>query len=260
MWGRAAGAPLTRRPRRARSSRNVSLTVAATAVIVGFALLNSCGQADGWRGGAVVPQQIAGYARVLDGDTIDLNGERIRLRGIDAAEDGQRCGLPDGGTWDCAAAATERLRALMANRQATCEKVDRDRYDRIVAVCRVGDIDVQEVLVREGLAWAYRQFSRAYVPAEEAARAEGLGIWQGPAEAPWEWRRGQREARVAALSSGAAPDGCNIKGNINSAGERIYHTPASPWYDSTTVNESRGQRWFCSEAEARAAGWRSARW
>ena len=178
----------------------------------------------------MAPQQIAGYARVLDGDTIDLNGERIRLRGIDAAEDGQRCGLHDGNTWDCAAAATERLRALMANREATCEKVERDRYDRIVAVCRVGDIDVQ------------------------------LGIWQGPAEAPWEWRQGQREARVATLSSAAAPDGCNIKGNINSAGERIYHTPASPWYDRTTVNESRGQRWFCSEAEAREAGWRSARW
>jgi hypothetical protein len=95
--------------------------------------------------------------------------------------------------------------------------------------------------------------------AEEAARAEGIGIWQGPAEPPWEWRRRQ-QTRVATVASGPAPEGCNIKGNINSAGVKIYHTPASPWYKRTTVNESRGQRWFCSEAEARAAGWRAARW
>jgi endonuclease YncB( thermonuclease family) len=203
--------------------------------------------------------QIVGIARVLDGDTIDLNGERIRLRGIDAAEDGQRCGLPGGGTWDCAGAATARLQALTAGRTTTCDPIERDRYGRIVAVCRVADTDVQEVLTREGLAWAYRQYSRSYVTAEEAARADGIGIWQGPAEPPWEWRRRQ-QPRVATVSSSTARDGCNIKGNINSEGVRIYHTPASPWYEKTTVNESRGQRWFCTEAEARAAGWRSARW
>jgi hypothetical protein len=65
---------------------------------------------------------------------------------------------------------------------------------------------------------------------------------------------------VAQVSSSTTRDGCNIKGNINSRGERIYHTPASPWYAETTVNKSRGQRWFCTEAEAVAAGWRSARW
>jgi hypothetical protein len=97
------------------------------------------------------------------------------------------------------------------------------------------------------------------VPAEEAARAEARGIWQAPTEAPWDWRRSQ-QARPAVALTQAAPDGCVIKGNINSEGVRIYHTPASPWYAQTTVNESRGQRWFCTEAEARAAGWRSARW
>jgi hypothetical protein len=137
--------------------------------------------------------------------------------------------------------------------------MDTDRYGRSVAACRVGELDVQEVLVREGLAWAYRQYSRDYVPAEEAARAEARGIWQAPTEAPWDWRRSQ-QARPAVALTQAAPDGSVIKGNINSEGVRIYHTTASPWYAQTTVNESRGQRWFCSEAEARAAGWRSARW
>jgi hypothetical protein len=102
---------------------------------------------------------------------------------------------------------------------------------------------------------------------EEAARAEGRGIWQAPTEAPWDWRRQRsnlplRPQRLdrSVASAQAAPNNCAIKGNINSVGVRIYHTPASPWYAQTTVNESRGQRWFCSEAEARAAGWRAARW
>jgi endonuclease YncB( thermonuclease family) len=127
--------------------------------------------------GAAQTEQIAGAAHVLDGDTIDIAGERIRLQGIDAAEDGQRCGLAGGDTWNCAGAATARLQALTVGHTTTCDPVQRDRFGRTVAVCRVGDTDVQEVLTREGLAWAYRQYSRAYVAAEEAARAQGLGIW-----------------------------------------------------------------------------------
>jgi endonuclease YncB( thermonuclease family) len=137
-------------------------------------------------------RQFVGAARVLDGDTIEIDGERIRLHGIDTAEDGQRSGLANGGTWDCAEAASVRLRALTAGRMVACDVVDRERYERAVGACRVGDTVVQEVLTREGLAWAYRQYSRAYVPAEEAARAERRGIWQGPATPPWEWRRGQQ--------------------------------------------------------------------
>jgi hypothetical protein len=102
---------------------------------------------------------------------------------------------------------------------------------------------------------------------EEAARAEARGIWQAPTEAPWDWRRQRSGSAIASTtarpkfaSAEAAQRTCAIKGNINSVGVRIYHTPASPWYAQTTVKESRGQRWFCSEAEARAAGWRAARW
>jgi endonuclease YncB( thermonuclease family) len=205
-------------------------------------------------------QAIVGHARVLDGDTIEIERTRIRLHGIDAAEAEQRCSTSGGETWDCAGAATERLRGLMANRQATCSVVGRDVYERTLAACRVGDADVQEVLVREGLAWAYRQYSRTNVPAEDAARAERRGIWQTENMPPWEWRRQQPMAVTGTAPSRVASSVCVIKGNINSKGERIYHTPASPWYDRTTVDESRGQRWFCSEAEARAAGWRPARW
>jgi endonuclease YncB( thermonuclease family) len=71
---------------------------------------------------------------------------------IDAAEGNQLCQRAGGGTWDCAGAATEQLRGLMSGREATCTVMDIDRYDRSVAACRVGDLDMQEVLVREGFA------------------------------------------------------------------------------------------------------------
>jgi endonuclease YncB( thermonuclease family) len=180
--------------------------------------------------------EISGGARVLDGDTVEIAGTRIRLHGIDAAEGNQLCQRAGGGTWDCAGAATERLRGLMSGRTAACRVMYTDRYGRSVAACRVGDLDVQEVLVREGLAWAYRLYSRDYVPAEEAARAEARGIWQGPTEAPWDWRRQRYGSAVASTTARpnvapaeAAQRTCAIKGNINSEGVRIYHTPASPW-------------------------------
>jgi hypothetical protein len=77
-------------------------------------------------------------------------------------------------------------------------------------------------------------------------------VWQGYAEAPWDFRRD--EWQVAEVT---APKGCAIKGNVSAHG-RIYHMPWDPWYDKVRMDESRGKRWFCSEAEAIAAGWRPA--
>lgn len=90
---------------------------------------------------------------------------------------------------------------------------------------------------------------------EQEAREAQRGIW-GLSEAqntpPWEWRREGNQQ--------GAPEGCNIKGNINSKGVKIYHTPAnSSSYGVTRINEAKGERWFCSEAEAEAAGWRAPR-
>jgi endonuclease YncB( thermonuclease family) len=263
-WGRSAprgtgGGRFGGRRARSKGRRSHVGVVATIALLVLAACYSATEVRTTGRSEPTPARQIVGAAHVLGGDTIEIAGERIRLHGIDAAEDGQQCGRADAGTWDCAGAATGRLSALTAGRTVTCDVVDRDRYGRTVAACRVGSIDLQEILTREGLAWAYRQYSRAYVAAEEAGRAERRGIWQGPAQPPWEWRRGQ-QTRVARTSSSGSAEGCRIKGNINSHGVKIYHTPASPWYEKTTVNESRGQRWFCTEAEARAAGWRSARW
>ena len=97
---------------------------------------------------------------------------------------------------------------------------------------------------------------------ESAARAVRKGVWRGEIVAPWDWRRGERlqgAARNARPSTGNAPGRCNIKGNIShNSGRRIYHVPGDRDYARTRISPSRGERWFCSEAEARAAGWRRA--
>lgn len=192
---------------------------------------------------------ITGPLTIIDGDTVELGVVRIRLHGIDAPETGQRCRQANRqGSWDCGKAATNRLAELMDRAAIRCHAHDRDRYGRIIAVCYAGERDVNAVLVEEGLAWAFRHYSEDYVKHEERARATGVGIWQGPAEPPWDYRA-NRWARAAALSP---KPGCPIKGNIDRQGQKIYHTPWSPWYGRTRIDESKGQRWFCDEAEALA--------
>ncbi|MEM7709719.1 MAG: thermonuclease family protein [Pseudomonadota bacterium] len=195
---------------------------------------------------------ITGAAEVLDGDTLEIGPVRIRLHGIDAGETGQSCAARGGGTWRCGARATATLSDLVAGQLIACDALDQDPYGRIIARCRVDGIDLAERLVTDGLAWAFLEYSIDYLPMEEAARVGGIGIWQAPTQTPWEYRN-DRWARAVA----AAPDACPIKGNIsNQSREKIYHTPWSPNYDRTQIDEAAGERWFCDEAEATAAGWR----
>jgi endonuclease YncB( thermonuclease family) len=199
---------------------------------------------------------VVGQATVIDGDTLEIRGQRIRLHGIDAPESGQRCEL-DGEAYLCGQSAAFALADRIGRRTVTCAPRDVDRYGRIVAVCSAGGEDLNAFMVRRGWALAYRKYSTAYVDEEVAARAEGLGLWRGDFVPPWDWRRGARLIRPAANDN--APGDCRIKGNTNRDGERLYHVPGGRWYDRTKIDESDGERWFCSEAEARAAGWRRAR-
>jgi endonuclease YncB( thermonuclease family) len=195
---------------------------------------------------------LAGPARVVDGDTIDVNGQRIRLEGIDAPETAQSCSDRNGGTWPCGHAATRALAALLANADVACDSRGNDKYGRLLAVCFADGRDINAEMVKSGFAWAFVRYSTSYVAEEAAARAAHIGVWQGPAEAPWDFRhQGWQTAEVS------APQGCAIKGNISHKGQ-IYHMPWSPWYDKVKIDPSRGERWFCSEAEAQAAGWRPA--
>ncbi len=202
---------------------------------------------------APVAAEVSGRIVVIDGDTLEVGGTRVRLHGIDAPELGQPCEAESGTRWDCGAWVAGEVANRYAGAQARCAERDVDRYGRIVARCGVGGTDIAEDLVLDGLAFAYRRYTMEYDLAEKRAAVRGAGLWSTRMEAPAAFRLG----RVAA--DPAAPNaGCIIKGNISGSG-RIYHMPHNAHYDRTRIDESRGERWFCTEAEARAAGWRPAR-
>lgn len=133
---------------------------------------------------------VAGRASVIDGDTLEIHGSRIRLHGIDAPESRQPC-QRDGTAWRCGSEAARALDAMIADRPVSCEVRDVDRYNRLVAICRQGDRDLNAAMVRAGMAMAYRRYSKDYVGDEEAARAAAEGIWAGTFTPPWDWRRGK---------------------------------------------------------------------
>lgn len=125
--------------------------------------------------------------RVIDGDTIAIGDERIRLFGIDAPEDSQTCSQ-DGRSVRCGDEATAYLQALIGRRQVNCEGEDRDRYGRLIAVCSIDGNDIGRQMVRSGWAVAFREYSDEYVSDENAARSERRGLWQGGFQLPSEWR------------------------------------------------------------------------
>jgi endonuclease YncB( thermonuclease family) len=202
-------------------------------------------------GTAAAESPVIGVASIIDGDTLEIQGQRIRLHGIDAPESGQSC-EKDGRQYRCGQQAALALADKIGRVPIRCEQLDIDRYKRIVAVCRLGAEDLNGWMVRKGWAIAYRQYSRDYVDDETAAQAAKAGIWAGRFIEPSKWRRGDR------LQAGKKPAAvaCQIKGNINRSGERIFHVPGGRDYGPTRIDESKGERWFCSEDEARKAGWR----
>ncbi|MET0638610.1 MAG: thermonuclease family protein [Hyphomicrobium sp.] len=195
---------------------------------------------------------ITGVGRVVDGDTLDVGPTRVRLEGIDAPEIAQTCQTASGDTWNCGTAAAAKLRSLAERKDVACDRTGFDRYRRTLATCFADGIDIDEAMVRSGLAWAFLKYSVAYVAIEADARKAKIGVWQGPAQAPWDFRHDEWQ-----VAQSSAPRGCAIKGNVSSRG-RIYHMPWDPWYDSIHMDERKGKRWFCSEAEALQAGWRPA--
>jgi endonuclease YncB( thermonuclease family) len=136
---------------------------------------------------------LAGTASVIDGDTLEIHGQRIRLFGIDAPEGRQTC-RRDGKAWRCGQQAALALADKIGRRPIDCRERDRDRYRRIVAICYLDGEDLNGWLVRQGWALDYRQYSKGRYAAEEAeARAGRRGVWAGTFQKPWEWRRRKRK-------------------------------------------------------------------
>jgi endonuclease YncB( thermonuclease family) len=220
---------------------------------------------------------------VADGDTADVRLQSgvitVRFYGIDTPERDQPFGKD----------AASALRQLIGGKVVDLIPVEQDKYDRLVAVVMLGERNVNLEMVARGNAWAFRRFlgefedDPLYCEWEAKARDQQLGLWRLPAKerhAPWEWRGRDRGVRytsyegstaadcVAAIRSKAADAAvpvskksgdCLIKGNISSGNKRIYHVPGSASWAKTRIDESRGERWFCSEEEAQTAGWRAPR-
>lgn len=134
--------------------------------------------------------------RVIDGDTLVMDGQRVRLFGIDAPEIEQPCRLGDR-PWYPGPLATDVLRALADSPEFRCSiGLDRDKHERVVARCYVGDLDVGAEMVRRGWAMDWPAYSRGrYWRQQEHAREHKLGIWQAQCAAPWEWRWQRQQAR-----------------------------------------------------------------
>ncbi|MES0049273.1 thermonuclease family protein [Mesorhizobium sp. M0053] len=209
------------------------------------------------------PVAVAGVASVIDGDTIEIHDQRIRFNGIDAPESRQYCDDAKGFEYPCGRRSAEALDAfLAASKPVHCSFVTWDRYGRFVGDCtRADGIDIAAWMVEHGQALDWPKYSGgAYAAQQAKAKASKVGLWVGSFQAPWDWRAKHSDdvqtpsTPLSALGTGNA--GCNIKGNISADGERIYHVPGQKYYSVTVINQARGERWFCSEAEAAAAGWR----
>src|SRR5580698_599245 len=219
---------------------------------------------------------ITGVPRIRDGDQVQIGSTRIRLNGIDAPAVDQLCLNNSGERWTCGVAARDELIKHVGSKSWTCHPRTTDRRGRTVARCEVEGEDIQKWLVANGWALSNVRFSHDYDEDEKAAREAKAGMWQGAFIAPWDWRARNKKTTILGTAKNApenasdillasasgpvapSPD-CTIKGNVNSAGECIYHKPTSRWYAQIKMKISKATRWFCSVEDAEAAGCRETR-
>lgn len=204
--------------------------------------------------GVFLPASAMSEPRVVDGDTLEIEGVTYRLNGIDVPEHGQRCG-----EWRCGVEATNALAELVRGKDVVCDPHFPDNYGRVVATCYVDGRDLSAEMINKGLAWAFIEYSDVYVPEELVSKDKAEGVFSEEFTPPWEFR--DKRWKRAEAKEQKAPPGCPIKGNIShGSNEKIYHMPWSRSYDITLISPEKGERWFCDEAEALAAGWRAPYW
>lgn len=211
---------------------------------------------------------IQGTPRVVDGDTLQINDDRIRLFGLDAPELRQECSR-GGKPYACGEVSRDALRDKIGKSKVKCTVEDRDIYGRSVSICYIDgtNIDLNKWMVNNGQALAYRKFSKKYDQDEVDARMGKKGLWSGEFEEPEAWRRKNGKGKTNQTNgSGAVVEanvscgsGAPIKGNISSSGEKIYHVPGGRYYEQVKIDASAGERLFCSEADAVKAGWRKSK-
>ena len=192
---------------------------------------------------------VQGKATVVSGAHLRVGGTLVRLFGIEAPEAGQTCVGAGRKQESCALAAKTALQKLVAGKLVSCELSSRQSEAAAVATCTVNGADIAGQLVRGGSVFAESGLFSTYASAEREANAARAGVWRSGAARPAEYR-----AKVWDEAKDQAPDGCPIKALVNGEA-KTYLVPWAANYDRAKVKASRGERWFCTEAEARAAGW-----
>jgi endonuclease YncB( thermonuclease family) len=126
--------------------------------------------------------------KITDGDTIRINGDKIRFSGIDTPELKQTC-TKDGKKILCGLNAKKILVDKIGDNKVTCIKEGKDRFKRILAECFVNNDSLSSYLVRSGYAFAYRKYSKKFISDEEFAKSNKLGMWSMEFDYPWDWRK-----------------------------------------------------------------------
>ena len=190
--------------------------------------------------------------RAVDGDTIEIEGgEKVRYIGIDTPETVD----PRKPVQCFGIEASKKNKELVEGKTVRLEKdiTDRDKYSRLLRYIWVDELFVNLELVKQGFATSYTyppdiKYQEEFLAAEKEARENKLGLWKAcPVVA----------SPTVKVQETQNTD-CNIKGNISTSGEKIYHLSGCGSYVKTQIDEKRGERWFCSEKEAQSAGWRKA--
>lgn len=144
------------------------------------------------------PEILQGGFYAVDGDSLQIDGKRMRLQGIDAPEYSQMCNR-DGKSWACGRASRNALRRMITGKTVICKGKSEDRYDRLLVLCTADKVEINAAMVRNGWAVNYGGYSAEQLSAER----KKLGIWNSQFEVPEEWRRAQRgSASASAAQSG----------------------------------------------------------
>lgn len=210
---------------------------------------------------STVTEQTEGFeiviiSRIIDGDTVELSdGRKLRYIGIDTPE----IVHPSTPSECFGADAKAENSTLVYGKTVRLEKdvSETDRYGRLLRYVYVGDMFVNEYLVLQGFAHASTfppdvKYSKQFLEAEREARENNRGLWNDCSDTN---SLGSSVDGASSVLGGS----CEIKGNISSSGEKIYHVPGCGSYDKTTIDESKGERWFCGEDEAVGTGFRKAK-
>jgi|TARA_B110000285_G_C14829115_1_gene470087 endonuclease YncB( thermonuclease family) len=129
--------------------------------------------------------------RVVDGDTIHLDGEKIRFTGIDTPELKQTC-VKEGIVYSCGLTAKEILIYKISENEVECISEGKDQYKRTLAECFVNNESLSSYLVKSGYAFAYRKYSKKFIQDENYARINKIGMWSMKFDYPWDYRRSKK--------------------------------------------------------------------